>query len=172
MKTLLPLFLALVFTLAAGTGRAEEKNGLSVMVNKTTLEKNDIRGGAYSYYDRIDRKQGLKAAIKNNTFKEMPEGELIWTILVRKYYSTSVESYTGTEKLKALKPAQGVDMVFGNAEITGYSYTGSSADKDKIEWQIVIKHDGKEMIKAQSTSTFDALAKRAIKAVPAARRGD
>lgn len=171
MKTLLPLFLALVFTLAPGSGWAEEKNGLSVMVNKTTLEKNDVRG-AYSYYDRIDRKQGLKAAIKNNSFKEMPEGELIWTILVRKYYSTSVESYTGTEKLKALKAAQGVDMVFGNAEITGYNYSGTSADKDKIEWQIVIKQDGKEMIKAQSTSTFDSLAKRAVKAVPNARGGN
>jgi len=164
MKTLLLLLPALVFALLLGSARAEEKNGLSVMVNKTTIEKNDIRGGAYSYYDRIDRKQGLKAVIKNNTFKDMPEGELIWTILVRKYYSTSVESYTGTEKLKALKPAASVDMIVGSADITGYSYTGTSADKDKIEWQIIVKHDGKEMIKTQSTSTFDALAKRAIKA--------
>ena len=159
MKTPLRLLLAILFTLAVA--RAEEKNGLSVTVSKTVIEKNDTRGTGGSY-DRINRTQGLKATIKNLSFKEMPEGEIVWTILVRKYSSSMVEIYTGTEKLKALKPAETADMVIGNAEVSGYKDIGS-VEKDKIEWQVTIKQEGKELIKVQSTSAFDSLAKHATK---------
>ena len=159
MKTYLRLILAAVFALTAAA-RAEEKNGLSLTVSKTVIEKNDTHSGAY--YDRINRTQGLKASIKNLSFKEMPEGEVVWTILVKKYYSTTVESYTGTEKLKALKPAEITELVFGAAQITGYRDTDNTS-KDKTEWQITVKQDGKEVIKSQSTSAFDSMAKHAIK---------
>ena len=161
MKTLLPSLLAFVFVLTLAAARAEEKNGVSVMVSKTVLEKNDTRGTGY-YSDRIARTQGLKAVIKNTSMKEKPEGEVVWTILVKKYYSTTIESYSGTEKLKALKPFEGSEMVIGNAEIGGYNYSGTQ-EKDKTEWQVIVKHDGKETIKVQSTSSFDGMAKRAIK---------
>ena len=161
LGSLLALVLALVLALTLAAARAEEKNGLSVNVSKTVLEKNDTRGNGY-YSDRLNRTQGLKAAIKNVSFKEMPEGEVVWTILVKKYYSNIVESYTGSEKLKALKPAETADMVIGNAEITGYNYSGST-EKDKIEWQVIIKQDDKEILKVASTSAFDNLAKHATK---------
>ena len=166
MKTLLRF--ALVFTLTLAAARAEEKNGLSVNVQKTVIEKNDTRGNGY-YSDRINRTQGLKAAIKNTSFKEMPEGEVVWSILVKSYYSTTIEIYTGTEKLKALKPAETTDMVIGKAEITGYNYSGT-AEKDKIEWQVIVKQDGKEIIKVASTSAFDSMAKRAIKPTPTTKK--
>jgi hypothetical protein len=161
MKTLLRFSLALL--LAAAAVRAEEKNGISIAVSKTVLEKNDTRGNGY-YSDHLDRTQGLKAAIKNTSFKEMPEGEVVWTMLVKKWgYSTPlIYSYTGTEKLKALKPAETADMVFGSAEITGYNSSGYT-EKDKIEWQVVVKQDGKELVKVASTSAFDTLAKHATK---------
>ena len=163
MNTSLGSLLALVFALTLAAARAEEKNGLSVNVSKTVIEKNDTRGNGY-YSDRLNRTQGLKASIKNTSFKEMPEGEVVWTILVKKWgYSTPrIESYTGSEKLKALKPAETADMVIGNAEVTGYNYSGST-EKDKIEWQIVVKQDGKEMFKVASTSAFDSMAKHATK---------
>ena len=163
MKTPLRLLLAIVFTLALAAARAEEKNGLSVAVSKTVIEKNDTRGTGGSY-DRINRTQGLKAAIKNLSFKEMPEGEVVWTILVKKYYGTTITSYTGTEKLKALKPAEGTELVIGNAEVGGYKDIGSQ-EKDKIEWQVIVKQDGKETIKVQSTSAFDSMTKHATKPV-------
>ena len=77
--------------------------------------------------------------------------------------------YSGTEKLKALKPAETTDMVIGKAEITGYNYSGSG-EKDKIEWQVIVKQDGKEVIKVASTSAFDGMAKRAVKATPASKK--
>ena len=159
MNSHLRLILATILAFAA-TVQAEEKNGLSLTVSKTVIEKNDPRTGSFS--ERINRTQGLKASIKNLSFKEMPEGEIVWTILVKKYYSTTVESYTGTEKLKALKPAEITELVFGAAQITGYRDTDNSW-KDKTEWQITVKQDGKEIIKSQSTSAFDGMAKHAIK---------
>lgn len=164
MKTHLRLLLAIVFTLTLAAARAEEKNGLSVTVQKTVIENNDTHESSM-YSARINRTQGLKAAIRNMSFKEMPEGEVVWTILVKKanYSALTVESYTGTEKLKALKPAEAIDMVIGKAEVTGYKDYGL-AEKDKVEWQVIVKQDGKELIKTQSTSAFDSLAKKATKA--------
>ena len=165
MKTLLRL--ALVFTITLAAARAEEKNGLSVAVSKTVIEKNDTRGNGY-YSDRINRTQGLKASIKNVSFKEMPEGEVVWSILVKSYYSTTIQIYTGTEKLKALKPAETTELIFGSAQVTGYRDTVDSS-KDKTEWQVTVKQDGKELLKVQSTSAFDSMAKHATKPTPASK---
>ncbi len=161
MKTHLRLLLAIVFTLTLAATRAEEKNGLSLTVGKTTIENNDTHGNGY-YSDRINRVQGLKAVIKNLSFKEMPEGEVVWTILVKKYYGTTITSYTGSEKLKALKPAEITEMVIGKAEVGGYKDYGP-AEKDKAEWQVIVKQDGKELLKVQSTSAFESMAKHATK---------
>jgi hypothetical protein len=144
---------------AITSAHAEEKNGLSVTVVKKTLDRADQRNNSY-YTDRIDRTQGLKVTIKNVSFKEMPEGEIEWTILVRKYSSASVEKYIGTEKLKALKPAEVVDLTIGSAQIQGWNYAGDQV-KDKIEHQIIVNQAGKEVYRAASTSSFDTVAKRA-----------
>jgi hypothetical protein len=167
MKTFLRLLISIVFLVAAvGPARAIEKNGLNVVVSKTTIEKNDIRAGD-AFSDRIARTQGLKATIKNATFKEMPEGEVVWTILVLRWGTTTVESFSGTEKLKSLKPAESTEMVIGKADMGGYKNYGA-AEKDKTEWQVVVKQGGKELVTLQSTTSFDSMAKRAVKGtVPA-----
>ncbi|HEV7868912.1 MAG TPA: hypothetical protein VGO90_14590 [Chthoniobacteraceae bacterium] len=159
------MVLALLAT--AGLLLAEEKNGVQLTVVKKTLDRNDVRG-SYYYTDRIDRTQGLKVTIKNVSFKPMPEGEVEWTIVVRKYYSSVVEGFTGVEKLKALRPADTEQMVMGAAQITGWAGYYDAA-KDKIEYQVIVKQGGAETIRTQSSASFDALAKRArIKKVAAA----
>lgn len=158
-RLLLPSFFCMSLALGAAVSRAEEKNGLQVSISKKTLDRADTRGNSY-YYDRIDRTQGLKVTLKNNTFRPMPEGEIDWTIIVRRYSSTALEGFTGTEKVKALKPAETVDMVIGAAQITGWRDWYDQA-KDKMEHQVVVRHGDKEMIRLSSTSGFDALAKRA-----------
>jgi hypothetical protein len=145
----------------AATTRAEEKNGLMVTVQKKTLERNDSRAPYYYSSDRIDRTQGLKVTVKNTSFREMPAGEIAWTLLVRKYYSSAVEGYTGKEPLKALKPSEMTELVLGAAQIQGWADISGQA-KDKIEHQIVVTQDGKETMRLQSTSGFDAVAKRAV----------
>jgi len=156
-----PLCLIAAATLIAGPfGYAQQpQNGLMVTVGKTTLDRNDQRRGGF-YSDRIDRVQGLKVVIKNTTFKPMPEGELRWQMLIRKYYGGTVESTSGTEKIKALRAAEAADLVVGAASVQGYKDT-SEERKDTIEWQIIVRQGDKEIYKASSTPAFDALAKRA-----------
>jgi len=155
---------AIVLLLAGLPGRAEEKNGLQVNVTKTTLDRSDQRTGYY-YSTRIDRVEGLKVAIKNITFKPQGAGEVKWEMLNRKYYSTTIESISGTEKLQPLKAAEKVDMVIGGAQVQGWRDTNNQS-KDKIEWQIIISQEGKEVIRMNSTNAFDTLAKKATKVDP------
>ncbi|MEA3211826.1 MAG: hypothetical protein QOE70_4883 [Chthoniobacter sp.] len=148
--------------------RSEEKNGLQVTVGKKTIDRNDRRTGTYSYStDRIDRTQALKVTIKNISFKEMPEGEVKWTVLVKKYYGGSTEGYTGKQPVKALKPAEMVELVLGSAEIRGWNDSTGQV-KDKIEHQVIVTQGSKEMVRAESTPGFDAIAERASFTAPAA----
>ena len=160
MRCFFLLRLTLVMALLLSPAAGDEKNGLSVMVTKTTLDRSDTRN-SYYYADRIDRTQGLKVAIKNVSFKDMPEGEIEWTILVRKYYSTTVLKHSGKEKLKPLARAEATDMVIGSAQILGWRDL-SGQSKDKIEYQVVVTQGGKETIRVSSTNSFAALEKRAI----------
>lgn len=157
MKSLLLLAVALALT--SSPASAEEKNGLSVVVAKVTLEKNDRRS-SYSY-SQTNRVQALKATVKNISFKPMPEGELVWQIVVVGAYSNTL--YAGLEKVNALKPAETQELVLGSAETSAWR-GDSSRGGDKIEYQITVKQGGKEVIKFQTTQNFDVLAKRASKA--------
>lgn len=150
--------------LAAATARAEEKNGLNVTVVKTTVEKKDTRSGyaeSKGYYETLNRTQALKVTLKNTSFKPMPEGELEWKIVVVGAYSSRLQ--TGSEKVKALKPANVQELVIGNAEVSGWR-RGTSKKEDRVEWQITVKQGETEIIKTQSSPEFDALAKHATKA--------
>jgi len=158
------LSLAVVVLALTSVSRAEEKNGILLNVSKTTLDRADSRPGYY-YSTRIDRTEALKVTIKNGSFKPVPEGEVKWEILVRKYYSTSSEITSGTEKLKGLRPAEATDIIIGGAQVQGWR-DGTYQMKDKIEWQVTVIADGKELIKSNSTAGFDAIAKRATKVDP------
>ena len=146
---------ALALCLATTTARAEDKNGLSVTVSKTTLDKRDSRS---TYYERTNKTQALKVSVKNISFKPMPEGEMTWKILVVGSYSSTL--YSGVEKVNALKPAESHDLIIGAAEVSAWKdYSGRGGDK--TEHQITIKHGDKEIIKTQTNPGFDAMAKRA-----------
>jgi hypothetical protein len=168
MKLVAVFGLTLAWTFVPMPSHAEEKNGIQLTVTRKTLERADSRTGYY-YADRIDRTQGLRVVAKNVSFKPMPAGEIDWTILVRKYYSSAIESYSGKEKLKALKPAEATEMTIGYAQIYGWK-DYSSQGKDTIEYEVVVTHDGKETVRTSSTSNFEVLEKRATKkAIPKAK---
>jgi len=170
MRSSIYIFSLIAVVLASGVAaRGEEKNGLSLTVSKTTVDRADQRAGAFAYSTHIDRTEALKLAIKNTSFKAIPEGDVKWEILVRKYLSTTIESTSGKEKLQALKPAESAEVIIGGAQIEGWR-DGTNMYKDKIEWQVSIMVEGKELIKLNSTSAFDTLAKRATKITPKAGR--
>jgi hypothetical protein len=159
--SLRPLLLACVLLATAGAAGAADKDGLQYDVQKTVLDKADTRG-----YDvntsRLDRYMGLKVSLRNMTFKEMPAGEITWEILNRKYLSTSVELSSGTDKLPAIKPSEKIELTLGSANVQGYR-DGAMRHMDELEWQLTIKREGKEVFRANSTKSFDAIAKRATK---------
>ena len=162
MNKLLVVFTSVAVMLVASSPRllAVEKNGVMLTVTKKTLDRADTRGGYYS--DRIDRTQGLKVFLKNMTFKPQPEGEVVWTIIVRRYgYSSgNLTGFTGSEPLKALGPSESIDMVMGAAQITGWRDYYDSA-KDKMEYQVIVKRAGAEVARVQSAANFDVIAKTA-----------
>jgi hypothetical protein len=139
-------------------GFSEEKNGVQVSVAKATLSKADQHGAMNT--DTLDRTQGLKVTVTNTSFKDVPEGEVDWEILVRKHNSTRIESYTGSEKLKALHKSESVDLTIGAVPILGY-HDGAYLEIDKIEWHIAVKRGGLELLSASSIPGFANLAKRA-----------
>jgi hypothetical protein len=159
MKRILQSAVALLFLALLPSAPAEEKNGLQVNVTKRTLNRSDRRDSFY--YARYDRTQGFKLAIKGTAPRPFPEGEVNWTIVVKKlYYNDRVEKYTGTEKLKALRPSESVELMIGAVPIQGYRYERDY--KDEMEYDISITHAGKETMRLTSTSNFAALAKRAV----------
>ena len=149
-----------VLLLSSHSLRAEEKNGVSLTVQKKTLDRNDTRGGYY-YSDRIDRTQGLAIKVRNTSFKPQPEGEVEWTIIVRRagYSTGGIEGFTGIEKLKSLAASETIDMVAGAAQITGYQNYDYA--KDKMDYQVIVKQEGIEKVRFQTTQGFDVLVKRA-----------
>ena len=69
--------------------------------------------------------------------------------------------------MQALKPAEAAEIIIGGAQVEGWR-DGTNMYKDRIEWQVTIMVEGKELIKLNSTAAFDTLAKRAIKITPKA----
>ena len=156
------------------TAQAEEKNGVLLLVTKKTLERTN---GIGDNFGKVDKVQGLAVTVKNNSFRELPAGEVQWTILVRRASSGELLKYSGTEPLAAMKGASGKEIMLGAAQTSDYrpnyaSGTGYSY-KDKTEYEVVIVNGGKETIRTSSDRNFATLAANAtvpegVNAVPAA----
>jgi hypothetical protein len=162
MKTMMACFGAFLIGLSPALS-LENQNGLEVQVARKTLDRNDTHESYYQY-EHIDRTMALHVIAKNASMKEMPEGLIEYSLLVKKHnYSPGYyEIYSGTEKLKALKMGETADVVIGSAQITGWTSSGETS-KDKLEYQIIIKHEGKVTLKMSTTPAFEALAARAHK---------
>ncbi len=163
MKTkTLSICAALFFAVGASVS-ADEQNGVLVTIARRTTDRTAIKGES----DTTKLRQGLKVELKNLRLKPLPEGELHWTVLVKKRWE-GFTSYKGTEPLKPLKSQQAVELFVGDF---GVSTTRSSegVSKEKVEYQVVITHEGKETYRFATDGDFSALAK---KATPAEPRGD
>ena len=167
MKALIPFLLAL-FAWPAGVSALETQNGLQIAVAPKTISRNDTRYAYYFTSRSNNRMMALQIVTKNVSIKPMPEGTLEWQILVLRtgygysYSSGSSEHYAGTEKLPALKAAASNEVLVGSAQIGGWN-DGSTQRKDKMEYKITVKHDGKVTAEVTSTPAFDSIAAHAHK---------
>lgn len=163
MKTLL-LTLFCIFSIAPIL-QAEDKDGYRIIVQKTTLERDDTRGRNL-YDDRIDRTLGLKVNFKNISMKEKAEATVDYSIIVSRWgFSTPrYEKYTGSEKLAALKQQEGADLTLGKARIGGYANFGNKRYQDKVEaWEVVIKQADGTATSMQSNSSYARMAEKSVK---------
>jgi hypothetical protein len=157
------LFSAIMLMCAAAGYAQEEQNGLQIEVTRKTTSRNDVRTDAY--FDRsINRTMGLHVVVKNVSMKPFPEGEIDYSLLVLKvdYSPVYYELYTGTEKLPALQIGDSADIVIGDAQINGYA-NPSEQRKDKLDYQLIIKHNGAETARVSSMDDFDTVAENAHK---------
>lgn len=154
MKAPYYCLLAFLLICTITCARADEQNGLSVSITRKTVDRNLSRGPRAETTKIV---QGLKAEVKNVRLKPLPTGEVRWTILVRRH-SDEMMRYQGSEPLKALKNSETTEVMFGDFNSVGIrGYEGIA--KDKLEYQLVILHEGKETYRFATVPNFAALAK-------------
>jgi len=155
-----------LFILGLGAGlKAEEKNGIQCSVQKVTLDRADARLDFNS--ESLDRIMGLRISLRNMGFKPVPDGQITWEIIKRRYDNAAIELTTGTENFAGLKAGESLELTMGSARVTGFR-NGAILRQDELEWQITIMNGAKELARFSSKSSFPLLLKRATKVdVPA-----
>jgi hypothetical protein len=133
---------------------ADEQNGLSVNISRKTTDRAELDEG-----EGTKIRQTLRAEIKNLRLKALPPGEIHWTVLVKKKWEGTIK-HIGKESLKALKPSEATELMFGDFGLSSVrSY--DSVSKDKSHYEIVIRHGEQETYRFATASNFAELAKKA-----------
>ena len=159
------LFLLLaLLTIVAVTARGEEKQGIRLDVTPHMAENRSDRPRFGSGFAEIDKTMAMKVAVKNTSMNDMPEASLAYTFIVERWDPSekgSYSSYTGTQQVKALRPADQVVLDIGTYKIGGHRHGTSSRHEDKLAgWKIVVTR-GQQQTEFSSTSNFAALEARA-----------
>lgn len=109
------------------------------------------------------RQMQLVVTAKNTAIKPMPEGQLEWSVLVEKVYG-GVERYHGTGILPALRSLQSQEVLLGPVPV-GETRTAGGLERDNVEYEIIVTHDGEETFRVASCGDFaqlDAVAKQRL----------
>jgi hypothetical protein len=146
--------------------------GLTVTVSKRTLPKTVPVSGSFGNSGRL---QALKLNVKNASIRALPEGNLEWTLIVRRVYG-GLGKYSGSGVLPALKSLQTAEIELGAVD-AGAAQTLTGPARDKVEYEIIVSHGGKESFRSTSCANFAQLAATAtdyggvIRAVAEAQPG-
>lgn len=158
------LRLAGCLLLLASVAPAQEKLRVNLSVSKKTIEQ-PVR--KFNSGEERGRMQTLVVSVENNSTRELPEGTIRWSALVRKTYGSSYR-YSGTATVKPLRSFQSAEVQCGAFDIdtrTGYG----SVERDRIDYDVTLLHNEKETTRVASVSKFSLLAE---KAHPASREDD
>jgi hypothetical protein len=164
MKTIVTTVLFALLALAPHSPAAETQNGLQISVAPKTISRNDARYSIYFANSAINRMMALQIIAKNVSTRGMPEGSIVWQILVIGASGGST-LYSGKENLPALKTAASKELLVGSAQITGWR-DGTYQRKDKLEYKVLVNHGGAITATVVSTPAFEALATHANRVQP------
>lgn len=148
-KAVVVTFLAL-----AGLVSAEEKNGLLVTVSRKIVM---LPLGADAAEAEWRQFQTLTLTAKSTSFRNFTEGTVQWTVLHRNSSHGVATKYMGTEKLPPLRRIESAEIPLGVISVG----TEQTVEKEKIDYEVIVSHDGKETLRVTNTSGFAALAEAA-----------
>jgi hypothetical protein len=154
MKSWIPACLLFAATLPTLT--AAENDGLSVDVQKISLQRND---GGRAGHMTVDRKMTLKINIQNNSMKELTDTAVNYVIVVERWgmETNHYERITGQVKVDKLAPSLSETVNGGDIHIGGHYHGTSDRHVDHIAgWKMTIPRDGKNL-EFLSSPNFDAL---------------
>jgi hypothetical protein len=136
---------ALFFTIVAVFGM--EKDGLRVEVVPKILSDGSAIMNTAVFTTPVDKEMALKATFKNTSMKDAPEGTIDYIVLVQRWAAEkgSRLSYTGTEKLPAMRFSDQVEVDIGSYHIGGHLHGSSDQHEDKLAaWKITVTQGEKK----------------------------
>jgi hypothetical protein len=136
-------------------GAAEGKRVL-VTVNKRTIGR---VGGKTVAGEEASRLQTLVVSVTNQSIRALPAGEVQWTAVVRKSGSDSLK-YSGKGELPPLVSFKSAEVSCGPFDVES-RVAATGIERDRIDYEIAILHEGKETYRTASVSNFAALAEKA-----------
>jgi hypothetical protein len=146
--------------LAVQLAFAEEKEGVRVEIVPHIVENRSVGRSSGKLLTPVDKDMSLKAAVKNVSMKDAPEGSIDYVILVKRWTASEQERiarYSGSQKLPPLRPAQQVEIDVGKYHIGGHSHGTSSRHEDKLAgWKVTVTQ-GSRVVEFHTPTTFDAL---------------
>lgn len=160
ISTIASLFLVTLFFSAA---YGAEKEGLRVEVVPKILVDGNAPTSSFQDSTPVNQEMALKATIRNISMKDTPESTIDYVVLVQRWGNETgtYSSYSGTEKLQALRIAEQVDIDIGKYHVGGHMHGGSDRHKDKLcGWKIVVNEGGKK-IEFTYPSNFESMSKLA-----------
>jgi len=151
--------LALTFN----TVLAMEKDGLRVEVVPKTLSDGSAPVSSFHETSSVDQDMSLKAAFKNISMKDAPEGTIDYVVVVRRWAGESdkLSVYRGTQKLEAMRFGEEISVDIGHYHLSGHMHGSSDRHKDQLAgWKITVTQ-GDKKIEFSTPPTFAALEKAA-----------
>ena len=144
MKTTL-LILVSAFAFVAPTFAQSQDTELKVQ--RRTLDRQDKlsrpRQNAY------ELTRGLRITVKNTGLGAVAEGEVEWAILVQRPGQKKALLDTGKEKLQPLKAAE-----VATFDVGAIAVQDVGNNRQDMEYQVIIRRDGAEVAKVESTPSF------------------
>lgn len=153
MKTILLSLTAILAIITAAPAFAQLRD-TELKVERRTLDRQDKLAKPRQNAEELTR--GLRITVKNTTTKPLTEGEVEWSILVERPSDQRALLSTGKETLKALKTAEVATFNVGAVPVQDIGN-----HRQDMEYQVIVRRAGAEVVKAESTASFSQQAESA-----------
>ena len=124
--------------------------GTEIKVQRRTYDREDKPDRANNVY-AVTR--GISFTVKNTGRDTAAEGEVEWAILVVRPAMGKHLLSSGKEPLAALEFGKSASFEVGSVPMQE-----AGANRQDMEYQVVVRRSGTEVARAESTASFDELA--------------